>query len=341
MQKWILSALALTCAATAQAGPNAGGTLFLHANPSIAYTPDQSSYCGQGVGSGQGGLVDCAEAVNFVTGADPTLFYVVAAFDSGANPRVAGLTFGVSYTASISLVAQGSCADFELTTGGWPNSGEGTAITWNTARTSQLVEAYWFAGYNYYAPDPALFALTAHPTQGGQFADDSVPANLDAIAGFGTLGFDAPGSTPCPTSGPVEGACCFSDGSCAVLLADLCAANGGAFQGEGSVCDPNPCPQPQGACCSPETGCSVVAPSECTDHGAEYLGDGTTCDPYPCDPAGACCVPGEGCEISFEDHCVNKEGGTYVGDGTSCDPNPCGPVATESRSWGGIKATYR
>ena len=37
----------LTVGSIAWAGPNAGGTLILHANPSIVYCSDASSYCGQ------------------------------------------------------------------------------------------------------------------------------------------------------------------------------------------------------------------------------------------------------------------------------------------------------
>ncbi|MEP0846734.1 MAG: hypothetical protein HRF50_07930 [Phycisphaerae bacterium] len=43
---------------------------------------------------------------------------------------------------------------------------------------------------------------------------------------------------------PEPGACCFDDGSCQVLLPADCFAQGGAFQGLNTDCDPNPCPQP-------------------------------------------------------------------------------------------------
>jgi hypothetical protein len=46
-------------------------------------------------------------------------------------------------------------------------------------------------------------------------------------------------SITCPV---LEQACCFQDGSCSMLLADECENAGGNPQGEGSVCDPNPCP---------------------------------------------------------------------------------------------------
>ena len=58
------------------AGPNAGGTLILHADASVVYTFDETAYCG---GSG---LAACSLAVVRVP-ADPevmTVFYALAAF---------------------------------------------------------------------------------------------------------------------------------------------------------------------------------------------------------------------------------------------------------------------
>jgi hypothetical protein len=45
---------------------------------------------------------------------------------------------------------------------------------------------------------------------------------------------------PCPT-----GACCFGDGTCQVLTGEGCATAAGAYQGDNTVCSPNPCPPPQ------------------------------------------------------------------------------------------------
>ena len=42
---------------------------------------------------------------------------------------------------------------------------------------------------------------------------------------------------PLPT-----GACCFPDGHCEVLLPTACAEAGGQYYGDGTDCDPNPCP---------------------------------------------------------------------------------------------------
>lgn len=275
MKKLLMAAAALVCAGAAIAGPNSGGTLILATNPSIVYTVDTTNYCGQS------GVTACDAVINHTTGADPAVLFAIAAFAPTSSPRLAGIVFGIQYDSNFTLLGQGPCADFELATNNWPASGEGTALTWNTAQTGLLTEVYWFAGYNYYAPDPAHVCLIPHPTQGAQFADDAVPANLDNIAGLGCFGFDAPGDTPCPQGGgPRLGACCLPNFTCAVLTADECAAGGGVYQGDDTDCDPDPCPPAPvfGACCVGDV-CSITTQADCQ---GQYQGDNTSCDPNPC-----------------------------------------------------------
>ena len=84
------------------------------------------------------------------------------------------------------------------------------------------------------------------------------------------------------------GACCEADGSCEVTPEFYCDATnrrvwydfGGPeveWQGVGTTCDPNPCPQP-GACCDGGE-CSQTLEENC---GGVFQGEGTTCDPSPC-----------------------------------------------------------
>src|SRR5438552_9013857 len=119
---------------------------------------------------------------------------------------------------------------------------------------------------------------------------------------------------------PTFGACCFDDGTCEVLTELGCTTGGGIYQGDGSVCEPNPCPQPTGACCV-GTDCSIQTESDCTDMGGTYQGDDTTCDPNPCPATGACCI-GIDCSIQTESDCTGA-GGTYLGDGTVCGDITC------------------
>jgi hypothetical protein len=112
-------------------------------------------------------------------------------------------------------------------------------------------------------------------------------------------------------SSTVCGACCYSDGSCAMDLVSACGATGGTFWWPGRSCAPNPCSQP-GACCLPGGGChmsTVIAPGDCPS-GYTYLGDDTTCSPAdPCPIA--CCFADGHCEEIAIAQCIARAG-TYV-----------------------------
>jgi spore coat protein A len=77
------------------------------------------------------------------------------------------------------------------------------------------------------------------------------------------------------------GACCITDGTCLLATSANCASLGGTFQGEGSDCSPNPCPQPTGACCLGGS-CSIVTNAQCQQQGGIWQGANTTCSPNPC-----------------------------------------------------------
>ncbi|MBL8878944.1 MAG: hypothetical protein JNG88_07470 [Phycisphaerales bacterium] len=84
---------------------------------------------------------------------------------------------------------------------------------------------------------------------------------------------------------PQIGACCIGQDCVADLQEQACIDAGGTYQGNGSVCDPNPCiPAPTGACCVGAT-CSITTQAACT---GTYQGDGSGCTPNPCvtDPCG-------------------------------------------------------
>jgi hypothetical protein len=253
-------------------GPNAGGTLILHYD-GIAYTTDETDYCGMA------GLNICDAADTRVDQETPVVFHVYAAFPGVS--RLAGLTFGVSYQDCFVLTGHGDCGNFELPDPTWPASGTGTAVTWTTVQEAQLVEVYWFAGY-VLGGQQTSFALAQHPTQGGNFADDDVPSNIDPIAGYGVLGFHRNGLAPCPGGNPTPGACCFSDGSCVLLLEADCSAQGGTFQGDGTNCDSTDCSSlPTGACCV-DADCVVLTAAECEAYGGNYQGHDVPCEPDPC-----------------------------------------------------------
>jgi len=78
------------------------------------------------------------------------------------------------------------------------------------------------------------------------------------------------------------GACCLEDGLCEVLTEVLCASMGGAYQGNGTGCAPNPCPQPSGACCFDNASCQVLTQADCLAQGGAYQGDSSGCLDVTC-----------------------------------------------------------
>jgi spore coat protein A len=86
------------------------------------------------------------------------------------------------------------------------------------------------------------------------------------------------------TSATPVGACCIPDGSCQTVTAAQCQQLGGTYQGDGTSCAPNPCPQPPavGACCFTDGTCQVLTLSNCVVLGGTYQGDHTACTPNPC-----------------------------------------------------------
>jgi hypothetical protein len=194
--------LRLASPALALAGPNQGGTLILHANPSLTFTIDIQDYCGLSA------LDSCSAAVTSVPWdlEKRVVFHVLAAFPPESTPRLKALSFGIDYDSTKFIIAARSkCADFEISEGNWPKPGTGTTESWTTGtRTGRLTEAYWFVGYAYSAyeaQDSTSVTLIPHPVQHGVFVDDAFPAEVDTIAGYGVLGFGASGSRQCPEFG--------------------------------------------------------------------------------------------------------------------------------------------
>jgi spore coat protein A len=146
-----------------------------------------------------------------------------------------------------------------------------------------------------------------------------------------------------------NGACCAAAGTCAVTTELGCTVSGGTYQGEGTGCVPNQCPQPTGACCAGDGSCSLADMLVCTTSGGSYQGDATDCSPNPCGQLGACCVPGDpgSCSQLSESKCAAKNG-AFEGVGTQCqvdlcpyvDALPRPAVATPTSGSAGASATY-
>lgn len=299
MKTWIAAVVVAFCTnGTVLAGPNRGGTLILHVNPSVVYTIDSNTYCGASA------LGACKEANPATYGSAFTLAYVLAAFHPATFPELGGVSFGIGYPSPpIVLDAWGACGEFYLQDDHWPSSGSGVVVSFTTARTTHITECFWFAAYNYHAGTPSgSLCLIPHPQIGAKFADGSVPAILDPIAGLGCLGFDEPGIAPCPEFPVPIGACCLPEyGGCVVATADECSLANGKYGGDDTDCNPDPCPE----------------------------------EP----PTGACCV-GWRCFIATAEECAGAQQGEYQGDGTDCDHYSCETISTRSTTWGAVKRTF-
>jgi spore coat protein A len=87
------------------------------------------------------------------------------------------------------------------------------------------------------------------------------------------------------TPSAVTGACCAEDGGCSVVLDPGAAcASPADYQGAGTSCTPNLCPQPTGACCLPNASatCNEVTAAECTAALGTFQGDFSACSATQC-----------------------------------------------------------
>lgn len=87
---------------------------------------------------------------------------------------------------------------------------------------------------------------------------------------------------------PVPGACCLVSGDCLDnMTAGACAAAGGDYQGDGTLCEDVFCPEPvPGACCFGPGDCQDdMTAGECAAAGGSFQGDETTCENIVCPEA--------------------------------------------------------
>jgi hypothetical protein len=82
---------------------------------------------------------------------------------------------------------------------------------------------------------------------------------------------------------PVGGCCIPPCNECLLLTETDCDAQGGDWMGEGSTCDPLPCPI-WSACCFPDGHCEFITDEQCVAAGGEWNEPCVVCDPNPCEP---------------------------------------------------------
>ncbi|MCP4247358.1 MAG: hypothetical protein GY778_09950, partial [bacterium] len=111
------------------------------------------------------------------------------------------------------------------------------------------------------------------PCPSGACCNDATGVCLDGIPGDqcpGRFVADTLCADIVPLCGQVAGACCFDDGSCAVLTPADCSTQGGSYSGDNTSCVPNLCPQP----------CVCGAPISTFPYNEDFEGEptcGTTC----------------------------------------------------------------
>jgi len=138
-----------------------------------------------------------------------------------------------------------------------------------------------------------------HETQSVRVNINGVPHDVPIVDRFArkfvccqigpmTLSLEEPAGCVAPievncTADP-RGACCRSDGGCGFSLLSECLADGGTFQGRGTECTANLCPEPRGsgACCVADGSCTQQTAADCAAAGGAFRGSGTECEPNVC-----------------------------------------------------------
>ena len=212
-------------------------------------------------------------------------------------------------------------------------------------RTTDCTEDATLCGNGSCAPrsgDGCSAACTDECGDGTQDTDSSDAAGYTEECDDGN-GVDGDG---CSSTCVLEGACCRLSGACDLRTQEACTAPD-AYRGDGTPCEPDPCPTaPVGACCVPVTEeCSAETEPDCFDFGRVYMGDNSDCaDVTTCPECGNSQreFPPEQCDDgpgNNNDDCLdicrdascgdgfvhNQESGTEVcDDGGECDNgDPC------------------
>jgi len=120
---------------------------------------------------------------------------------------------------------------------------------------------------------------------------------------------------------PIIGACCLPTECIDGVNSQECVSIGGVFNGSGTTCTSDPCPQ-IGACCQTQGTCTNLTEASCILEGGVYLGDGVGCEVLICD-TGACCLADSSCVLTSFEECLKVLGGEFLGAGTICSPQPC------------------
>jgi hypothetical protein len=225
---------------------------------------------------------------------------------------------------------------------GEPMGGACCFIDGTCVITMDLTECLGIGGYDWLGEGTVCDPNPCPQPGACCFEDGTCVLTLDAAECTGIGGYMWMGEgIPCdPNPCPQLGACCNpDDGSCTVTLEAACPYD---VWIEGDDCEPNNCPPPppEGACCAPDGTCTVTLEPDCP---YDIWYEGEVCEPNPCPPPpeGACCYGCEECIVLDQYACEDLPDDYAWYEGEVCDPNPCPPIATETTTWGSIKADYK
>ncbi len=125
------------------------------------------------------------------------------------------------------------------------------------------------------------------------------------------------------TFGDPVGACCFGDGTCAVVTEAECTESGPLATFFPTLAECNAQVRCRGACCFEDGTCQELAPQACADAGGSFAGLGSTCASESCpDLRGACCLPSGTCERLGPATCALRDG-RFIGVDVPCSVVAC------------------
>ncbi|QOJ13166.1 MAG: hypothetical protein HRU75_00315 [Planctomycetia bacterium] len=112
-------------------------------------------------------------------------------------------------------------------------------------------------------------------------------------------------------------ACCLPNGSCEVLLPQVCTQLAGAPRAVGTTCAPNSCPSAR-TCCFADGSCQRIAVEPCTSAGGLVLVGEPDCTAGVCADVRGCCLRNGACIVTSPFECLRSLGSVLL-PGTPCD----------------------
>lgn len=287
--RWVLWALAVMAlvgsAAMADSADLSNGVLITHAPAVVEFSDGAEWWCQQYADNWA--ITSCEEQVARIDCAamEQSAWFIIAAWAEEKEFCGFNLGFGAFDPYLFSFSEDGTCAPagiLEIPTAGWPGPGEGIAVVAAgepyTPWTGSFVPIQFFVGYCYYGTEvmQGQIPIDVDPASGQMVIGTCAtpPVSYEPVAG--AMGFGVDGIEVCFDT-ELTGACCTQIGDeCQVLTAAECTNAGGEYQGDDTICDPNPCPE-LWACCVEYEVCVMMTEDDCLAASGDWRGIGAIC----------------------------------------------------------------